>query len=194
MVTRLLETPWRSRGYLPHFDQPGLVQGITFRLADSLPQSVLEQLDEELRGLQEVPRKVERRERIAKYLDRGAGECHLQDPRVATRVANTLLHFDGIRYSLLGWCIMPNHVHAVLETKAGYGLDLVLHAWKSFSAKKANEILDRRGRFWQRDYYDRFIRDEDHLLRALRYVENNPVVAGLVERAEDWQWSSARRR
>jgi len=188
------ESPWRSRGYLPHFDRPGLVQSITFRLADSLPRAFLEQCEKKLAKLPVRTRQVEKEKHIAAWLDRGEGECHLHDPRVAELVENALLHFDAERYFVLGWCVMPNHVHGMIGTLAGHPLDRILHSWKSFTAKGANRILGRAGIFWQPEYHDRFIRDDDHFANALRYIEENPVAAGLVPRAEDWRWSSAWRR
>ncbi len=102
-----------------------------------------------------------------------------------------MLHFDGKRYRLLGWCVMPNHVHGVIETIEGYPLERIVHSWKSYTANETNRILRREGRLWQREYHDRFIRDEKHFVRAMRYVEGNAMLAGLVARAEDWRWCSA---
>jgi hypothetical protein len=99
---------WHSRGYLPHFDSPEAVQFITFRLADSLPgvikglrldDNILQRLDQEL--------------------DIGLGACWLQQPEIASLIEGALLHFDEGRYRLLAWCIMPNHVHVVIETSTG---------------------------------------------------------------------------
>ena len=187
----LTPRPWRSRGYLPHFDRPGLVQSLTFRLADSLPRTFLDQCQRELRALPKSERRVQKEKRIAAYLDRGEGACHLRDPRIAELVENAMLHFDGERYRLLGWCVMPNHVHAVIATEDGHPLGRVMHSLKSFTAKEANRILGRAGRFWQREYHDRFVRDEKHFVRVMRYVEGNAVLAGLVERGEEWRWCSA---
>jgi REP element-mobilizing transposase RayT len=182
---------WRSRGYLPHFEHPGAIQAITFRLADSLPRSILDQWAAELALLPSERRQTEREKRIAAWLDRGAGECHLRDPRVADRVQKALLHFDGERYRLIAWCLMPNHVHVMIETMSGHPLAEVLHSWKSFTAKEANRLLERTGAFWQTEYHDRFIRDDAHFAKTKRYIEENPVQAGLVGSAEEWRWSSA---
>ena len=105
-----------------------------------------------------------------------------------------MLHFDGERYRMLAWCVMPNHVHAVLEPIKGNRLGTIVQTWKSFSAKKANSVLDRSGPFWHKDYFDRFIRDEGHLARTVEYVERNPVKAGLASTPSAWLWSSNRRR
>jgi REP element-mobilizing transposase RayT len=107
---------------------------------------------------------------------------------------DAILHFDGRRYRILAWCIMPNHVHVVVEPISANKLGTIVHTWKSFSAKQANRALGRSGPFWHRDYFDRFIRDEGHLARTVDYVENNPVKAGLVSATTAWPWSSGRFR
>jgi REP element-mobilizing transposase RayT len=106
----------------------------------------------------------------------------------------TLLIFDGERYRLLAWVVMPNHVHVLVQLDQQHPLPKVLHSWKSYVANQANKILGRSGPFWQREYFDRFIRNEDHYRNAVRYIEDNPVKAGLVMLPEDWRFSSARLR
>jgi len=186
---------WTSRGYLPHFDSPHVLQSITFRLADAVPRHVIAKWKEELRLVGDEPasdpRAIELRRRIEKYEDAGHGACYLRNPRVAEIVEGALLHFDGIRYRLLAWCIMPNHVHVLIEPIPGFPLAEIVHSWKSFTANQANRILGRTGEFWQREYYDRFIRDERHLRAAIEYIENNPVKAGLARSPEEWRFSSA---
>lgn len=179
---------WRSRGYLPHFDQPGLIQGVTFRLGDSLPRHVLEAMGEDEETLSDP----EKRERLEAFLNAGYGACYLEDPRVGSMVEEALLFFDCDRYVMYAWVVMPNHVHALFEPLPGNSLSNILHSWKSFTATEANDILGREGSFWYREYYDRFMRNEAHFQRAVEYIHNNPVKAGLVERAEDWPFSSAR--
>ncbi len=180
-----------SRRYLPHFDRPGLVQAVTFRLADSLPACVLESWSREFKTLPKPRRALEKRQRIAAWLDQGSGACLLREPRIAALVEETLLHFHGQRYRLLAWCIMPNHVHVMVETSVGHPLPQVVHSWKTYSAREANRLLAREGPFWMRDYFDRFIRNVEHLQAARAYIEANPVKARLVEVPEKWRWSSA---
>ncbi len=180
---------WYSRGYLPHLDAPGLLQSVTFHLGDSLPREVLVHLYTETQ-----PSDLQRLRRIEALLDAGHGACWLRRPELARLVEDALLHFDGARYRLLCWTIMPNHVHLLMETDATHPLPKVVQSWKSFTSKAANAMLGRTGTFWDRDYFDRFIRDDGHLAAVVRYIEDNPVKAGLVERAEDWPWGSARRR
>ncbi|MEI7643038.1 MAG: DUF1156 domain-containing protein [Chloroflexales bacterium] len=179
---------WHSRGYLPHFDQPGLMQSITFRLADAMPADRRAEWADMLNEIDDV----RRHQRIEGYLDAAHGSCALRDERVAELVQQALLHFDSERYRLLAWVIMPNHVHVLIETFAGYPLDQILHSWKSYTAKEANKLLGRTGEFWQPEYFDRYIRDERHLADVVSYIHENPVKAGLASRAEDWVWSSAR--
>lgn len=88
---------------------------------------------------------------------------------------------------------MPNHVHVLIGTIEGYPMPNVVYAWKSFTAKEANRLLDRVGCFWQPEYFDRAIRDEHHLVAAIRYIHDNPAKAGLADRGEDWPYSSASR-
>lgn len=184
---------WNSRGYLPHFDQPGMIQAITCHLGDSLPQTVLASMEVELAGLSESERDIERRQRIEAWLDAGHGECWLGRPDLAAIVETALRHFDGGRYRLIAWVIMPNHIHFIAKMAEGHPLGDVMYSLKSYTAKAANKLLARSGRFWARDYFDRFIRDEAHFLSAVRYVERNPVKARLCQSPEDWPWSSARK-
>ena len=173
---------WYSRGYLPHFDSPETVQFVTFRLGDSLPKAIAQALAALPDNFLQTDQK----------LDAGLGACWLGRPDIAELVEAALLHFDGERYRLLAWCIMPNHVHVVLEPGATHLLDRIVQSWKSYTAKRANQTLDRSGMFWHRDYFDRFMRDEGHLRRTIDYVENNPVSAGLASEPAEWRWSSAR--
>jgi REP element-mobilizing transposase RayT len=139
---------------------------------------------------QSDPNAVELRRRIAKYEDRGSGHCWLAKPEVAELMQNALLHFDGERYKLLAWCVMPNHVHVMYE-KMDYSLLKVAHTWKSFTAHSINRLLSRTGEVWEREGYDRFIRNETHFRNVQHYIEENPVAAGLVKTAADWRFSSA---
>jgi REP element-mobilizing transposase RayT len=111
----------------------------------------------------------------------------MRDNRVASLVTKTLHHFDGQRYSLAAWCVMPNPVHVVVHPFAGITttaetavpqteLPDILHSWKSFTAKEANKLLRRSGHFWQAEYYDHLIRNEADFRHAVRYVLDNPIV------------------
>ena len=180
---------WCSRGYLPHFDALGIRQMITYRLQDAMPAN----RRHEWEALLELEDEREKRIKIESYLDAGYGECHLRRTEIASLVEENLLHFDGNRYRLLAWVVMPNHVHALIEIQQT-PLAEVLHGWKSYTGKVANRWLKRSGDFWQAEYFDRFIRDEEHFRKAVHYIEWNPVKAGLVKSPEEWRFSSAHYR
>jgi putative transposase len=177
---------WYSRGYLPHFDQPGQYQFVTFRLHDSIPAAAREKIRASASQGSEAFH-----EALDTALDSGWGSCWLKREDIATVVEDALLFFDNQRYKLLHWVIMPNHVHALLRSEPGFPLGNIMHSWKSFTAKAANKILGRTGDFWQPDYFDRWMRDEAHYQRTAAYIENNPVKAGLVTLPEAWRFSSA---
>lgn len=192
------EVKKRDGAYLPHWTRDRSVYSVCFRLADSLPQEVLAQLDEELDALankQErtgVPRSAQeedrfaqlRSERISKLLDAGYGKCWLSKDEFAVVVQDQLKHFSPERYRLLAWCIMPNHVHVVLQPRAGFELPAILHSWKSYTANQINKRLKQEGSFWQAEYYDHIVRHEDELAGLVEYVWLNADTAGF----EDWKW------
>jgi hypothetical protein len=126
---------WYSRGYLPHFDAAGATQFITFRLADSLPQDVLDRIEMELEQMPMTERELERYRKIERWLDSGLGCCALRHPQVALLVQDTLQHADGESYRLIEWCIMPNHVHVLIEQKIS--LPKILQSWKSYTGRWA---------------------------------------------------------
>jgi REP element-mobilizing transposase RayT len=194
----------RQGAYLPHWTREGAIYAVTFRLADSLPRSVLDAWLSERRDIVRTAEQMGRplseheqqrlqslhSERVEAYLDAGHGECWLRQPAIAELVANALLHFDGQRYEMHAWCIMPNHVHLILQPLLTHTLQALMHSWKSFTSKAANRVLGRAGEFWQTEYYDHLIRGEDDYAHALRYLMGNPIVAGL----SDWPWIWTRQK
>lgn len=104
-----------------------------------------------------------------------------------------MLHHHGRRFSVLAWVVMPNHAHVLVEIWQT-PLAKVLQNWKSITAVEANKILRREGTFWQPEYWDRFMRDEAQVRKAIRYIENNPVKASLCRTPEAWPFGSARFR
>ena len=86
---------------------------------------------------------------------------------------------------------MPNHVHVLIGMRTGGSLPGIVQKWKGASAIQINRLRNRSGTLWMRDYFDRFIRDEDHFLNARIYIRENPVKARLCELPEDWAFSSA---
>jgi len=182
---------WHSRGYLPHFDGTALPQFISFHLADSLPVKVIKQWQDELKCLEYEQERILLQRRIERYLDCGHGELLLQDERVAGMVQDSLLKFDGSRYRLFAWVVMPNHLHSLVTRYENYQLKDILHSIKSYTAHEANKLLNRSGQFWIEDYFDRYIRDERHFRQTIAYIEMNPVKAGLCQKPGDWPFSSA---
>lgn len=176
---------WHSRGYLPHFDNGAVVQAITFRLADSLPSAIYGRL------IAETADEADRRRKLDAMIDEGRGACILRNDAYAIVVRTALEHFDGERYRLIAWVIMPNHVHVLIEQLEGFPLGDIVRGWKSFSAKEINKVRGLRDAVWAPDYHDRYIRDGRHLGDAVAYIENKPINARLVKQARDWPYSSA---
>ena len=180
---------WHERGYLPHCDQPGLVQFLTFRLWDSMPASRRGEWEHLLAvsTRSDAPRSEaqsivsrEQRIKLEEYLDRSLGECFLRDPRIATLVEQAIRFHQGQRFELLAWVVMPNHAHTLIQVGLT-PLTRIVQNWKSVAAVAANN-------------WDRHMRDAEQTLKAVRYIENNPVKAKLCRVPEDWPFSSARFR
>ena len=197
------------RGKLPHLKKEGATYFVTFRLADSLPANEVARLKEGRRTIIEQARAAkspltwhEEEQLLAWYcdkgealLDAGRGACWLSKADIAELVANAMKFFEGQRYELRGWVVMPNHVHAVVWPMLGHTLSEILHSWKSYTSKEANKRLNREGQtFWQKESFDHWVRDDNERSRLVAYVENNPVKAGFCVRPEDWKWSSAHER
>jgi REP element-mobilizing transposase RayT len=178
----------RSRGRLPHWERDDATYFVTFRLFDSLPATALQRIKEA--NQRSTPTSADYAHRLDAYLDQGSGASFLKDRRIATLVVDALRHFDGMRYCLHAWCVMPNHVHVVFSSMPArtpaLRLSAVIQSWKSYTAKEANRLLGRSGSFWQREYYDHLVRDEADFVRCIDYTIHNPVKAGLCERREDW--------
>lgn len=178
-----------SRGYLPHFNVELSTQFVTFRFADSMPQSLLRNWRSELeRG--EIT-DVDFRKRVEHYLDQGYGSCALNDRRIETELKETLQKWDNDRYRLIAWVVMPNHVHILIQLLAKNSLSEIMHSIKSYTAHEANKILQRSGQFWFIESFDRYIRDSRHYFNTIKYIENNPVKAGLCREPAEWEFSSA---
>jgi leucyl-tRNA synthetase len=177
---------------LPHWQQQGKLIFATWRLADSLPQEKLDQWQSERDSwLASHPEpwdsetEDEYHERFSQsvdaWLDAGSGECLLKDPALSGIVANALHHFDGDRYQLESFVVMPNHIHVVFRLSPEHKMEDVIHSWKSFTAKEINKKLGRTGEVWQKDYWDRIVRDESHRTNILHYIAKNPERARLRE-------------
>ncbi len=180
---------WHERGYLPHRDQPGLIQFVTFHLADSFPAS----LRSEWQHLLKIEDDQERRRELEAYLDKGHGKCHLRRTDIAQIVEDNFRQFSGERYELRSWVIMPNHVHVLF--KVGLSpMSEIVGGWKRHTGRLANKLLGKQGAFWAEDYFDVFMRNADQERQVIHYIESNPAKARLVLDPKKWPWSSARFR
>ena len=183
---------------LPHRLPPGETLFITFRLADSLPQLVLEQLradfdaaEEEQNNEGSYARQRRYFGRFDSHLDAAAtGPVWLQQPALAQLIQQALHFYDYKQYSLVCYCIMANHVHIVVGLpEAAPPLAQTLQALKGYTANQGNKLLGRQGQFWQRESYDHVVRGTDELKRIVAYVLDNPVKAGLVEDWQQWPYT-----
>ena len=176
---------------LPHWQQGSVYYFVTWRLADSLPRDKLDRWNEERSAWISLhPRpwtpKVEAEyhakfaETIDHWLDAGEGSCVLRDPMVAGVVADALRYFDGKRYFLDAFVVMPNHVHILFRLLEPFRLEAVVQSWKGFTAREINKRLGRRGTLWQDDYWDRLIRNQKHWGQCRDYIFDNPVKAKLL--------------
>ncbi len=179
-----------TRRRLPHWRQYGVTYFVTFRLADSIPADKLAYIEEERdRWLASHPEpwsEEQKREYYARFsvpieqwLDQGYGSCALAQPEAAAVVAQALKHFDGQRYQLRSWVVMPNHVHVLITPKAGHQLGDILHSWKRLTAREINRLRAREGQLWQHESYDHIVRNEESLHRVSKYIERNPEFAGI---------------
>ena len=184
----------RSANRLPHWEQEGRTYLITFRLADSLPRSVLETWDAERQAWlhwhpepwsEAVEREYHQRftQRWEQALDEGHGSCVLRDPACAAIVGRALSCFAGQRCEMFAWVVMPNHVHVLTALIAPWELAQLLHSWKSFTAKEINRHRQTIGAVWQKDYHDRLLRDEAHFRKCVAYLRNNGPKAYLPPQA-----------
>ncbi len=175
---------------LPHWQQGGRTYFVTFRLADSLPQDKLRQIRAEraawLKHHPEPHSPAVRAEhtrlftdRLLEWLDAGLGACRLRQPPISGIVETTLRHFDGSRYALDDYVVMPNHVHALLTPLGGHDLAGILKSWKTFIAKAVNETLGRKGAVWQSEFFDHIVRSSIQLTKFRDYIRSNPAAANL---------------
>jgi len=184
------ELTWRWKRRLPHWEQPGCTYFATFRTADSLPKSVLDFLELERNYWMlehPLPWNCETRleysrkilEPLDRWLDKGLGACDLAKPQLSRIVRDSLRYFDGRRYSLDEYVIMPNHVHCLILPLSGVWLREIVKSWKSYSSRRINERKGIKGRFWMGESFDRIVRDQAELERYRNYIRQNPIRANL---------------
>ncbi|SRR6266446_1849634 len=171
--------------HLPHWQPQGKLLFITWRLAGSLPATFWRNCTEKADGRRFVF--------FDRFMDSGRfGPMWLRSPGVARLVTEALVHGETQRglYRVFAFVVMSNHVHLLIETIEP--LQKITRLLKGYTARCANQYLARTGQaFWQDESFDHWVRNSAELERIIHYIENNPVKAGLVNRAEDWAWSSA---
>ena len=178
------------RRNLPHWFPVGKCIFLTWRLYGSLPAGnpALCAGETALSAGEEF--------RLAdQRLDRAdSGPLWLKDPRIAACIVESLQRGASElgHYDLHAYVVMPNHVHALLTPHGE--VRKLMNALKGVTARKANVILNRSGEpFWQDESFDHWVRNEEQFGRIKRYIERNPVTAGLVAKPKEWLWSSAHR-
>jgi type I restriction enzyme R subunit len=187
---------------LPHWSQTGTVSFVTWRAADSMPGAVLGRWQADrtrwLKAHGIDPTAADWRRRLERLgpevtrgfrnefwnrwhdeLDRGHGAGVLRRPELARIVGDSLRHFDGERYSLFDFVVMPNHVHVLVSFPDEAGLLAQCESWKRFTATQINRLLGNRGRFWQQDDFDHLVRSEEQFWYLRDYLAANPTRAGL---------------
>jgi putative transposase len=204
------------RRNLPHIQPPGATFFVTFRLAGSLPQSVIAQWQREREWLnhlaetnpsyfEQVKTDFERAwfAKFERILDGAAiGPTWLRNERIAAIVNESLHHRDGKVYRLDAFSIMANHVHTAFKplpigqsedgSYSYQALSTIMQSLKGYTAYKANQLLGQAGEFWAHESYDHWIRDYAEWQRIVAYVLNNPLKAGYVKRWQDWKWNYRR--
>jgi REP element-mobilizing transposase RayT len=190
---------------LPHWSQAGTVCFVTWRTADSMSTEILQKWHRDrVEWLQDHgidPQRADWRDLLRDLgsattreflntfanrwhdaLDTGYGACVLRDLALAGIVARSLYHFDGQRYLLLDFVIMPNHVHLLATFPDEDAMLKQCESWKHFTATQLNRRLQDKGRFWQADGFDHLLRSEEQFQYLRRYIADNPAKAGLNPR------------
>lgn len=176
--------------HLPHWQQDDVFVFVTWRLADSIPAEKLTPwMAEKKAWMQHHPKPWDEKTEqefhrnfshtMDEWLDQGHGSCVLNDSDLSKIVADAQHHFDGERYSLNSFVVMPNHVHVLFSPGEGHSLADIVQSWKGFSAREINKLLGRMGTLWQEDYWDRLIRNESHYRKCREYIRENPEKAKL---------------
>lgn len=170
---------------LPHWDQHGKLQFVTFRLADSIPSSLLEQMREEKSKWElehpEPWNQLEKREynrlfddRFNHWLDQGYGSQMLKEPQFREPIEETILYGQGTRYLTHSFVIMPTHVHVLFHPINNESASKIINTWKSISARRINQMRHHEGPIWMKESFDRMIRSYNHYRHVQAYIYNNP--------------------
>ncbi len=197
------------RRNLPHLQPKNGTFFVTFRLVDSLSNLLIRQLQEQQEAKErdiyrnastgnwygEIQNSKKRYfATFDKHLDTSPqGNQWLKNPSIAQIVADAIHFRNQKEYDLISYCIMPNHVHLVIDCekhqKEGRQLYHILQSLKRYTATQCNRALERRQTFWQKESHDHLVRDDRELKNIIQYVLNNPVKAGLAGSQQNWQFN-----
>lgn len=189
--------------HLPHWQQAGVVSFITWRTHDSMPEHIVKAWQSERiewliahhlpiktayqpNAYQLLPNDLQHeflrlfQNRWMTALDKCHGECVLRNPQLASMVSKSLHHFDGQRYLLTDYIIMPNHVHLLVAFPDNESMLTQCESWKRYTANQINQSLQRSGRFWQQDGFDHLVRSESQFRFLRDYLRDNPRFAKLA--------------
>jgi putative transposase len=195
----------------PHWSQAGAIVFVTFRTVDSIPREVLQRWDREKndwlerrnlldgRHWSDVIPKLDARIRSEfdrrfnrcreAYLDTCAGQCLLRKPELASIVKEALLHFDGDRYRMGDFVIMPNHVHLLAAFSDPQAMEKQFDSWLHYTAYRIHQATGQKGHFWQQEPFDHIIRSVEQYEYLRHYIAENPRKAKL--RANEYLYRAA---
>ncbi|MCP4003670.1 MAG: hypothetical protein GY725_05695 [bacterium] len=185
--------------FRPHWSQAGAIVFVTFRTNDSIPPDVMERWEREKqdwlhrRGHQghwsrTVPTLSTSEQRQfhktfnrcrEEFLDTCHGRCVLRRPELAQIVADSLLHFDGDRYRMGDFVVMPNHVHLLAAFASAESMKEQFDSWLHYTAFRINQQLGDKGKFWQQEPFDHLVRSAEQYEYLRQYIADNPRKAGL---------------
>ena len=180
-----------DRGYLPHYNGGDIWQSLTLRVTGSLPAVVLKQIEQRSASAPVEKRNILSMKLKEQYLDMTAQSGVLANSDYAQVVVDVLSRFDGELYDLAAYVVMSNHLHMLFCVINGKDIDLIVKMVKSRSARIINRLRGIFGCLWERDYFDRYIRNYEHWYNVLQYIENNPVKCGLCKSRQEYKYSSA---
>jgi putative transposase len=204
---------YKSRN-LPHIFAEDKPIFITYRLSFTLPQKVKDQYKQQIDDWNKELASVSKEERALRLVEKDKRFFDWFDKLIAISpdvpsllhkdgireiIEASFQHFDGLRYTLLSYCIMPNHVHVLIfpliqEDGKIYPISHIVYTWKKYTAAAINKTIGKKGSLWQKESYDSLVKDEVGLGNVLEYIVNNPVKAKLVDDWQQWKGTFVRER
>ncbi|MFP4068843.1 MAG: REP-associated tyrosine transposase [Opitutales bacterium] len=196
-----VETAHRWRHRLPHWEVKGKAHFITIRCHGSLPEPVCRKVAEIEKSLAATEPRSEEYARlqrqyfltVEKYIDRGMGFAPFHDDSACRILMDSFGPLQASGWVLIESVVMPNHVHFIcLPETSALPMKEAIKQFKGRSARLVNQRLGRSGRFWQEDWFDRWMRNERELARCIDYLRRNPVKAKLASDWKQYPWRHPR--